>query len=399
MNTPLPNPTSPSLGSYMSRLRSTRKCLKALDGWSAVTGGLRQNEIGMPFVSIMLITFNHEAYVREALESILMQVRDFPIEINVIDDASTDGTQAIVKEYWDRYPGIVNCYFNLSNAGHIATQLNTIRGFQTLRGRYFALLEGDDYWSDPCKLKKQIAFLDAHPDFVACAHQTMKVFDDGSRPPEHFLPFKAFGRHTAEMWDLVSMSGVFHLSSILYRNVFQQSPPACLYDDASCDVTINMLYGMFGKFYCLDDYMSVYRVHGGGVFSGRSYEKHWRFHLQGFRRFALYLGPRYWTMFARAVRGFSRYVLKAPFTGVEVAHLRPGSWALFLSHFLIAAFVCLFSAEGRRPYFRLARYAWSFAIRCSPEGLVRLAFRIESRFPAVQECRRRITGGARAVKK
>lgn len=306
-----------------------------------ITGEPKEPESGQPFFSVMLITYNHEKYIRKSLDSILMQECDFTIEINVIDDASTDNTQEIVREYSTRYPGIVNCYFNPTNAGHIATQLNTIRGFRTLRGRYFALLEGDDYWTDPLKLSKQVAFLEEHPDFVACAHQTLKVFDDNSRPPEHFLPFKGFGRNVAKMYDLVSMNGVFHLSSIVYRNVFLQSPPACLYDKYSCEVTINMLYGVFGNFYCFDEYMSAYRVHEGGVFSGRTQEKHWRFHLFGYSRFALYLGPKYWYMFARAVRGFTRYVIRAPFRSREVNGLSLSSWILFTMHFAFAATICV----------------------------------------------------------
>ena len=412
MSLPLPNPTSPSPDFFITRLLKTRKRLKALHNWAPVTGTLKEFEAGQPFVSVMVITYNHERYIRKALDSILMQERDFPIEINVIDDASTDDTQAIVREYSQRLPSVVNCYFNPINAGHITTQLNTIRGFKTLRGRYFALLEGDDYWTDAHKLAKQVVFLEGHTDFVACAHQTLKVFDDGSRPPEHFLPFKAFGRNIAEMYDLVSMAGVFHLSSIVYRNVFRQSPPACLYDEFSCEVTINMLYGMFGKYYCLDDYMSAYRVHDGGIFSGRTYEKHWRFHLHGFRRFALYLGPGYWLMFAKAVRGFTRYVLKAPSTGVEVTSLSLGTRILFLSHLLIATLLCLLGKEGRESYFlrirrlakatglstiRLAGRALSFVIHLSPEILIRLVFKIESKFPRLQAYRRYIRDSARPL--
>ena len=353
----------------------------------------------------MVITYNHGRFIRKALDSILMQECDFRIEINVIDDASTDDTQAIAREYSQRFPGVVNCYFNPINVGHIATQLNTIRGLQTLRGRYFTLLEGDDYWTDAHKLAIQVAFLEEHADFVACAHHTLKVFDDGSRPPEHFLPFKAFGRNIAKINDLIAMAGVFHLSSIVYRNVFGQSPPACLSDESSCEVTINMLYGTFGKFYCLEDYMSVYRVHDGGVFSGRTYEKHWRFHLHGFRRFALYLGPRYWMMFAIAVRGFTRYVLKAPSTGKEVTNLSLSTRIIFAAHFWVATIVCLFRPIGREAYYRHIRnffspyakqaFLWihNFVIRVLqffPKRLIQLAFRLESNFPRWQAYRRAV---------
>lgn len=343
MNTPLPNPLSPSPKYFLALLWGTRKRLRALRYWAPVTGTLRESEINQPFVSVMLITYNHGKYVRRAIESILMQVRNFPIEINVIDDASTDNTQQIIEEYRVRYPDVVNCYFNPNNVGHIATQLNTIRGFMTLRGRYFAILEGDDYWTDSNKLTKQVGFLEGNAEFVACAHNTLKVFDDGSRPSEHFLPFKAFRSKVATTYDLISMSGVFHLSSVVYRNVFLQSPPLCLGDPYSCEVTINMLYGTFGNFFCFDDYMSVYRVHGGGVFSGRTQERHWLFHLHGFFRFTLYLGAKYWCMFARSVRGFSRYVLVAPFRTREVARLAFGTVVLFSVSFIVATsayFVC-----------------------------------------------------------
>jgi glycosyltransferase involved in cell wall biosynthesis len=266
---------------------------------------------GLPKVSVMVITYNHERYIAQALDGILLQERDFDIEINVIDDASTDRTQEIVREYQRRHPGLVRCCFGETNLGHIATQLNTYRGFQTLRGQYFAILEGDDYWTDPAKLRTQIRFLDSHPRYVACAHDTLKVHEDGSRPPEHFLPFKAFGRRRAAIGDLIGLAGVFHLSSLVYRNVFAARPPLCLSDPYSCEATVNMVYGQFGDFHHIPGYMSVYRAHGTGVFSRQTIERMWMFHLHGFRRFALYLGPRYLYYFVRAIAGFSAFALSA----------------------------------------------------------------------------------------
>jgi glycosyltransferase involved in cell wall biosynthesis len=286
-------------------------------------------------VSVMVVTYNHERYIGQALEGILMQERDFEIEINVIDDASTDGTQRVVREYQRRHPGIIHCHFNERNVGHIATQLNTYRGYRTLRGQYYALLEGDDYWNDPLKLKTQVEFLDRNPEYVACAHDTLKVYEDGRKPPEHFLPFRAFGRNTATIGDLVGLAGVFHLSSILYRNVFGTDPPLCLSDPYSCEATINMVYGQFGDFRYLPGYMSVYRVHGSGVFSGQSLERMWLFHLHGFRRFALYMGRRHLYWFVRATAGFAAYVLGAPRRG-EVAALRWRTRAVFAAHLVVA---------------------------------------------------------------
>lgn len=331
----LENPRPLEESTFIQRWHHTRKRLdEVCRGTSQESGGTIDTSL---MVSVMVVTYNHEKYIGQAIESVLMQERDFEIEINIIDDCSTDRTQEIVAGYQQRYPALINCYFNEHNVGHIATQLNTFRGFQTLRGKYFALLEGDDYWTSSQKLKKQVEFLEGNQEYVACAHDVLKVFDDG-RPPEHFLPFKAFGRNRATMLDLVNMAGVFHLSSIVYRNKFGLNPPQCLADPYSCEVVINMLYGQFGDFYCMNEYMSAYRVHNEGVFSTRSLEGLWLFHIHGYRRFSLYMGHKYWRLFSRAVIGFSRYVLSAHRKCV-CGRLKIRTKAIFLSHLAIAMIV------------------------------------------------------------
>ncbi len=338
MTNPLENPLPLESPTFFDLFTQTRSRMREVRSqyparWRDVVSGTPAN----PKVSIMVITYNHEHYIRQAIDSILMQERDFEIEINVIDDCSSDNTQRIAREYQLRYPGVIHCYFNERNVGHIATQLNTLRGFQTLRGDYFALLEGDDYWTDRNKLNEQVCFLDEHMEYVACAHNTLKIYDDG-RPPEHFLPFKTFNRERATIADLVTMSGVYHLSSIVYRNVFGLNPPRCLASPYSCEVTINMLYGQFGDFYCIDKYMSAYRVHDSGVFSSRTTENIWLFHLGGYRHFMIFLGWRYWALFSRAVFGFSRYALLANRRSVG-PRLTMKSKMIFVSHLLIASMV------------------------------------------------------------
>ncbi len=333
MKTPRPNPLAPVGIGFTKRLLHTRRVLSALRHWSPSEDTWDAQHD--PLVSVILITYNHGRYVAKALDSILSQTGHFKIEINVIDDDSTDDTQKIVEDYAQRFPGVVNCYFNTVNVGHQATQLNTYRGFQTLRGRYFALLEGDDYWTFPGKLATQVRFLDENPGFVACSHKTLKFFDDGSRPPEHFLPLEGFRKNVATLQDLISLNAVYHISSTLYRNVFRENPPLCLADPSSCEVTIQMVYGCFGSFYCFDQYWSAYRVHEHGVFSSRSRENIWLFHLRGFRRFALYLGPGNWAGFLLAIRGFTRHVL-ASAKSKEEPLLQRKTYLTFLAHFVVA---------------------------------------------------------------
>lgn len=335
---PLKNPSPLDRYTFLNMFVHTRSRMREiLSVYPRRRCEVTQGAVKVPKVSIMVITYNHERYIGHAIDSILMQERDFEIEINVIDDCSSDGTQRIAREYQHRYPEIIHCYFNERNVGHIATQRNTFRGFQTLRGEYFSLLEGDDYWTDQNKLKQQIDFLEEHMEYVACAHNTLKIFDDG-RPPEHFLPFKAFSRERATIADLITMAGVYHLSSIVYRNVFGLNPPQCLASPYSCEVTINMLYGQFGDFYCMNKYMSAYRVHDSGVFSSRTTENIWRFHLGGYRHFMLFMGARYWALFSRAIVGFSRYALLAHRRGVG-PQLSLVSKMIFGSHLLVASII------------------------------------------------------------
>ena len=342
MNPLISNPKSTKQFSFFYRLLTTRKRIWSLRGWKPNPIGLIKTEILTPDISIMLITYNHEKYISDALESILLQKGNFTFEINIIDDASTDGTQQIALDYKNRFPNIINCYFNEINIGHIATQLNTFRGFQTLRGRYFAILEGDDYWLKLNKLQKQLDFLEKNLDYVACAHWTLKFYDDIECPSEHFLPFIVnLNKNEADIYSLIRMDQVFHLSSILYRNVFGINPPTCFSDNYSCEATINMTYGLFGKFYVLKEYMSSYRVHNSGLFSNRSRENIWLFHLHGFRRFFLYLGPKYWNTFAYAIFHFSRWVLRAPQKGDEVTSLSTKTQWIFRLHLIGALMVFL----------------------------------------------------------
>jgi glycosyltransferase involved in cell wall biosynthesis len=363
-------------------------------------------------VSVMIVTYNHERYIAQALDSVLMQERDFDIEINVHDDASTDRTQEIVRGYQGRYPEVIRCVFNPVNVGHIATQLNTYRGFQNLRGEYFAMLEGDDYWTDPHKLRRQVAFLDAHPDYVACGHDTLKVYEDGSRPPEHLFPVREHCRERASIVDMVHMNTIFHFNSVVYRNVFGADPPLCLSDRYSCEVTIQMVYACFGDFHYMRGYMSSYRMHPGGTFSRRTVQTHWVFHLHGYRRFALYLGLAHLEAFAHAISGFTLYALRAHRRGLG-PKLSPGNRVLFLAHFAVAWPLHWSMRAGRRvqrewtrvrgrpgapggllPWARGAGLgAYRALLGLTPAWLVRAVRRIEARHPGLTRVRRRLVYG------
>lgn len=114
-----------------------------------------------PLVSVKMLTYNHAPYIAQAIEGVLMQKTDFPFELVIGEDCSTDGTREIVFDYARRYPEIIHLVTSEKNVG--AAQ-NSARVNAALRGKYIAWCEGDDYWTSPEKLQKQIAFLENHPD-------------------------------------------------------------------------------------------------------------------------------------------------------------------------------------------------------------------------------------------
>ncbi len=133
-------------------------------------------EDGIPRGQRLITTYNHEPYIAQALDSALAQKPGFPIEILVGEDASTDDTAAIVREYSRRYPDRITAFITEKNEGGHA---NLSRLLSAARGRFIALLEGDDYWTDDRKLRKQVDFLEAHPEFSLCFHRMKIISEDG----------------------------------------------------------------------------------------------------------------------------------------------------------------------------------------------------------------------------
>ena len=115
------------------------------------------NEI---LVSICCITYNHEKYIRDAIEGFLMQKTDFPFEVLIHDDASTDGTADIIREYETKYPDIIKPIYQTENQYSKGIKISATYNYPRAKGKYIALCEGDDYWIDPYKLQKQVDFLE-----------------------------------------------------------------------------------------------------------------------------------------------------------------------------------------------------------------------------------------------
>ena len=136
-----------------------------------------KNNDETPLVSIICLTYNHAEYIRQCLEGFLMQQTDFSFEIIVHDDASTDGTAIIVKEYAEKYPDRFVPVLQTVNQYSQGVSIGKTFLYPLAKGKYIAECEGDDYWTDPLKLQRQVDFLENHPDYVLCSTDCMMMVE------------------------------------------------------------------------------------------------------------------------------------------------------------------------------------------------------------------------------
>lgn len=129
-----------------------------------------------PFVSICCLTYNHEPFIRQCLEGFLMQQTSFAFEVVIHDDASTDGTTAIIQEYETKYPNIIKPQYEKENQWRKGIRGSSVFNFPRAQGKYIALCEGDDYWVDPMKLQKQVYWLENNPHYSIC-YTSFKTVD------------------------------------------------------------------------------------------------------------------------------------------------------------------------------------------------------------------------------
>ena len=141
----------------------------------------------IPLVSISCITYNHEPYIVQALNGFLMQKTSFPFEVLVHDDASTDRTADIIREYEKKFPKLIKPIYQKENQYSKGfTSVTATWNVPRAQGKYIALCEGDDYWIDENKLQMQVDFLEKNPEYTMCFHNAIEHYEDGSVPDKEF---------------------------------------------------------------------------------------------------------------------------------------------------------------------------------------------------------------------
>lgn len=207
-------------------------------------------------VSVYCLAYNHEKYIRDCLDGFVKQKTNFKFEVIVHDDASTDGTADIIREYATQYPDIIKPIFQKENQYSKGIDIETKYILPILKGKYIAVCEGDDYWCDECKLQKQVSFLETNGDFIAIVHPT-KVYNYLTKE-ESLL--KAYDRDcVVGVRDVISVFiPLFHTTSVVYRK--SAAPKIFEMKEMSWDYSKLVYLAVTGNIYYINDVMSVYRT-------------------------------------------------------------------------------------------------------------------------------------------
>ena len=221
--------------------------------------------MSQPLLSVCITTYNHADYIRQALDSVLMQQTDFEFEILLGEDGSSDGTREICQQYADKFKDKIKLFLHdrknvIYINGRPTGRFNFIHNLKQAKGKYIALLDGDDYWTDPLKLQKQVDFLEKNPTFSVSFHKTQKEVNG-------VVKTDYLNEHTKQITGFkdISEGNFIRTLSVVYRNPFEV--PEILKTAAVADYLLHMMNASRGNMYYHNEVMGVYRIHAGGIWS------------------------------------------------------------------------------------------------------------------------------------
>jgi len=212
-------------------------------------------------VSVLMITYNHEKFIAQAIDSVLEQKANFDYEIVIGEDCSTDKTYGVCEEYMKRFPKKIKL---LRNKNNIGMQKNFTQTFNACRGAYVAFLEGDDYWVDDKKLQKQVDYLDKDLKSSACFHNARIVYE-GLDKKEDLFHKNAMKRY----YDLKDIVSRFFIPScsIMFRRECVWPFPGWFEKAYLCDWVLHILLAKRGYYGYMNEIMATYRIHKKGILS------------------------------------------------------------------------------------------------------------------------------------
>lgn len=226
-----------------------------------------QNTDRPVIVSICCLTYNHAPYIKQCLEGFLSQQTDFAFEILIHDDASTDETPVILKEYEKKYSGMIKVIYQKENQYSKGVNVHLEYNMPRVNGKYIAFCEGDDYWTKPYKLQKQVDYLEAHPDCSLCCHHARLLIQETLEMKELPLPDRIKDiNFSFSLRDWIELGWFFTTASIVFRKDCIDERFLKLFPDCK---DAHVFYWLLkkGNGCFIKECMSVYRRHSGGVWS------------------------------------------------------------------------------------------------------------------------------------
>ncbi len=230
--------------------------------------------LNLPMVSVIMPTYQHVKFIESSINSILAQRTQFTYELLVGEDESTDGTREICQRLAAEHPGHIRLFLQerkdvIHIQGKPTGRANLLSLLANAKGKYIALCEGDDYWTDPLKLQKQVDFLEANPDYAICFHPAMldrngELISDSITEPR----FDRVTERPISISSLLEHGNIMHTNTVVFRNG-QRPYPVEFMSAAIGDYMLHVVNASNGYIHRLDDVMSVYRV-GVGIFSTKS---------------------------------------------------------------------------------------------------------------------------------
>lgn len=217
-----------------------------------------------PLVSVACIVYNHEPFLHQCLDGFMMQETSFPFEVLVHDDASTDNSTAIIKEYEKRYPGIIKPIYQSENQYSKGGKILASFLLPKVTGKYVAICEGDDYWTDNHKLQKQVDYMETHPDCTFCFHNGIIHREDGSEEDKIYENIDSNRDYTGLELQETAM---LPTASYLFRSTMIPSFIQMIHSHPLIkvgDLPLVVLCSKFGKCHGFSEVMCVYRKHSGG---------------------------------------------------------------------------------------------------------------------------------------
>lgn len=219
-------------------------------------------------VSVLMITYNHKKFIAQAIDSVLMQEVDFEYEIVIGEDCSTDNTRNIVIDFQKKYPQKIRLLLPEKNLG---MHNNLITTLKACKGKYVAVLEGDDYWSSPHKLQKQADFLDKYPECSICFHNATELYEDKSQKIHSFT--SDYPQQILDIEDLLAQNFAYTCTAMFRRILFTHYKFPDWYSQGLVpvgDYPLWIFNAEHGKIGYLFDVMGVYRIQNEGIWSSKN---------------------------------------------------------------------------------------------------------------------------------